>query len=134
MPPKAAAAKKSIVENMGGAFIYADDAKALAEWYRDNLGIPLEYSAEYDNYYHVFANDEGNSGPAIVFSIKPAKSRLSKDKNQFMVNFKLNDFDGLVKRLKAKGVVIDRTEDYDYGRFGWIQDLEGNPIEFWQSK
>jgi predicted enzyme related to lactoylglutathione lyase len=33
----------------------------------------------------------------------------------------------------ARRVVIDpKREDYDYGRFAWINDLEGNRVELWQ--
>ena len=33
----------------------------------------------------------------------------------------------------ADGVWIDpRREDYDYGRFAWIRDPDGNRIELWE--
>ena len=119
----------TIVENVGGVFIYANDPKALAAWYQDKLGIELADGAcgGEANYYRVFSHD-------IVFSIKAAKKPLPAEKNQFMLNFKVGDFDGFVARLESKGVAIEKTEAHEYGKFGWIKDLEGNPIEFWQSK
>ena len=30
------------------------------------------------------------------------------------------------------GVVDDKVEDSEYGRFGWVTDPEGNRIELWQ--
>lgn len=130
MPTETVAVKQQAkVDGIGGVFIYANDMKALAGWYQDKLGIELAHNAcdGEDNYYCVFPHD-------TVFAIKPAKQTLPAERNQFVVNFKVGDFAGLIDRLKSKGVAVDRTQDYDYGRFGWIKDPEGNSIEFWQSK
>jgi len=51
-----------------------------------------------------------------------------------MVNYLVDDLDALLKALKKEeGVEIDsHREDYDYGRFAWIMDPEGNRIELWE--
>jgi predicted enzyme related to lactoylglutathione lyase len=50
-----------------------------------------------------------------------------------MLNFQVDDLDGVLAKLKAAGAVVDpKTEDYDYGRFGWFVDPEGNRVELWQ--
>ncbi len=50
-----------------------------------------------------------------------------------MVNYRVDDLDALLTQLTAAGVTIDpKREDYDYGRFAWIIDPEGNRIELWQ--
>jgi hypothetical protein len=37
-----------------------------------------------------------------------------------MVNYRVDDLDGLLEELKKAGVEIDpHREDYDYGRFAW---------------
>jgi predicted enzyme related to lactoylglutathione lyase len=44
-----------------------------------------------------------------------------------------DDLDGLLDALKKEGVDIDpHREDYDYGRFAWIVDPDGNRIELWE--
>ena len=50
-----------------------------------------------------------------------------------MLNFQVDDLDGVLDRLSAAGVPIDpeRTDDA-YGRFGWFTDPEGNRVELWQ--
>src|SRR5258708_1285549 len=104
MPTKRGAVQEQAkVEGLGGAFIYANDPKSLAEWYQGTLGIELAHNAcdGEVNYYCVFAHD-------AVFSIKRAKQPLPVERNQFMVNFKVGDFDGFIDRLKSKGVAIDR--------------------------
>jgi len=50
-----------------------------------------------------------------------------------MLNFRVENLDELVEALRAEGVWIDpKREDYDYGRFAWIIDPEGNRIELWE--
>jgi predicted enzyme related to lactoylglutathione lyase len=50
-----------------------------------------------------------------------------------MMNFRVEDLDGLLEKLRGEGVWIDpNREDYDYRRFAWIMDPEGNRIELWE--
>lgn len=50
-----------------------------------------------------------------------------------MQNFRVHDLEGLLKKLAKEGVtIIGEMETYDYGKFGWILDLEGNKIELWE--
>ena len=50
-----------------------------------------------------------------------------------MINYRVADLDGLLKKLREEGVEVDdRIEEYEYGRFGWIMDPEGNRIELWE--
>ena len=50
-----------------------------------------------------------------------------------MMNFRVENLEELLKVLKAEGVeVVGEMETYDYGKFGWILDPEGNKIELWE--
>lgn len=50
-----------------------------------------------------------------------------------MVNYRVDDLDGLMTQLGAAGVTIDpQRDDSPYGRFAWIVDPEGNRVELWQ--
>jgi predicted enzyme related to lactoylglutathione lyase len=47
----------------------------------------------------------------------------------------VEDLDSLLEELKEEGVSVDpHREDYDYGRFAWITDPEGNRIELWEPR
>jgi len=49
------------------------------------------------------------------------------------LNYRVADLDSLLEQLRAEGVEVDpRVEEYDYGRFAWIMDPEGNRIELWE--
>ncbi len=113
---------------VGGVFLKARDPKALAEWYATNLGIPRE--------------EHGGSmvfdGPAsfgmTVFSHFAADTKYFGDGPQeAMLNFRVDDLDGLLTQLAAAGVRIDpKRDDYPYGKFAWIWDPEGNRVELWE--
>ncbi len=58
---------------------------------------------------------------------------FGRDEQQFMVNLRVRDLDGLLERLAAAGVSIDNErQDEEYGRFAWVYDPEGNKIELWE--
>ena len=50
-----------------------------------------------------------------------------------MMNFRVDNLETLLEILKEEGVtILGDMETYDYGKFGWILDPEGNKIELWQ--
>ena len=49
-----------------------------------------------------------------------------------MMNFRVENLAELLEVLKQEGVeIVGEMEEYDYGKFGWILDPEGNKIELW---
>lgn len=115
------------VTGIGGAFFRAEDPGKLAAWYEKHLGIPFG-----GNPYAVF--EWGDAGGSTVFSVFPADTDyFEPSEKQFMFNFRVEDLHGLLKVLREEGVeVVDRTEEYPYGKFGWIIDPEGNKVELWE--
>ena len=52
-----------------------------------------------------------------------------------MFNYRVENLVELLKELKKEGVtVLGEVEEYDYGKFGWVLDDEGNKIELWEPK
>ena len=53
----------------------------------------------------------------------------------FMINYRVQEIEALVKKLKSIGVtIIDEISTYPYGKFVHILDPEGNVIELWEPK
>ena len=47
--------------------------------------------------------------------------------------YRVADRHGLLAQLREDGVeVIGEIQEYEYGRFGWILDPDGNKIERWE--
>ena len=117
------------VLGIGGLFFRATDAKALARWYRDHLGIALTPSDKDALPWHTEAG-------TTVFAPFPRDSDYFGATTQvWMVNFRVRDLDKMVAQLESKGVAVKvDPEAYPYGRFARLHDPEGNPIELWQPK
>jgi predicted enzyme related to lactoylglutathione lyase len=69
-----------------------------------------------------------------VFAFFPQDTKyFGPGKQDAMVNLRVDDLDVVLEKLNAAGVEIDpNRENYDYGRFAWFQDPEGNRVELWQ--
>ncbi len=59
---------------------------------------------------------------------------FGRAEQQWMINFRVDDLDGLLADLTASGVAVEtRAErNSEIGRFARIQDPEGNPVELWE--
>jgi len=119
------------VTGIGGVFIKAKDPKALAAWYRDVLGLPLEAWGG-----AVLRYDAPKHPPAAAWNALPASSNyFAPSTSAFMINYAVDDMDALLVRIHAKGVeVLKRVDDDGSGRFAWLLDPEGNKIELWEPK
>jgi predicted enzyme related to lactoylglutathione lyase len=50
-----------------------------------------------------------------------------------MINYRVVDLAALLHVLREEGCnVLDKTDDSEYGKFGWVIDPEGNKVELWQ--
>lgn len=50
-----------------------------------------------------------------------------------MFNYRVENLHKLLAILKNEGVtIVDKVEEYEYGKFGWILDNDGNKIELWE--
>ncbi len=121
-----------MVTGLGGIFIKANDPRFLARWYEDNLGIGFGTSV-----YFSFKWREPSDRAAIshtVFSFfESDTSYFFPGTNDVMLNLRVNNLDDLRIQLKNDGTqVIDKVENYEYGRFGWAIDPVGNKIELWE--
>jgi catechol 2,3-dioxygenase-like lactoylglutathione lyase family enzyme len=119
------------ITGIGGIFVRSKDPKALAAWYKDVLGIPIEaYGGATLRY------DAPGHPPAAVWSaFKLDTTYMAPSTRAFMIGFAVDDLDAFVARLKGKGVAILKQDDADpSGRFAWILDPDGTKIELWQPK
>lgn len=119
------------VTGLGGVFFKADNPEKLYEWYEHHLGLKREGGGVIFRWRG--AEDKKQEG-MTVWSIFPRESTyFDPSKAPFMLNYRVENLDAILDALRAEGVTIDpHREDYDYGRFAWILDPEGNRIELWE--
>lgn len=113
------------ITGFGGAFIRANDPKALYAWYERHLGLKKTDGA--------FAFPVPTQHPQVVFAVFKQDDGYFPPAQKVMINLQVDDLDGVLDRLIAEGVTVDPKRDsYDFGKFGWVTDLEGNRVELWQ--
>ena len=50
-----------------------------------------------------------------------------------MFNYRVENLHELLKVLKAERVtIVGKVEEYEYGKFAWILDNDGNKVELWE--
>lgn len=124
----------SHIRGIGGVFLHARDPRALADWYADTLGIEIIAYEEGANYAHEFGWDaEHDFTRNTTWAILQATDEQAEATPRTVVNYHVHDLGALLDTLREKGVAVDKTEDYDYGRFAWITDPEGYRIELYQA-
>ncbi len=120
------------VTGVGGIFFYSDNPKETQKWYAENLGI------ETNNWGSSSFDSRDVDNPDIVNSLqwkafKKGDEYFSPSKKEFMINYQVQNIEGLVKKLEQNGVtILDSIEAFDYGKFVHILDKEGNKIELWE--
>jgi predicted enzyme related to lactoylglutathione lyase len=120
------------VTGIGGIFMTAKDPKALCAWYRKHLGIDVQ---EWGGTAFSWADADGKPmGGSTIWSVGQAGGEVfAPSKASFMVNYRVDDLAALLKALREEGCeVLDKMDDSEYGKFGWVMDPEGNKVELWQ--
>jgi glyoxylase I family protein len=112
------------VVGIGGVFFRASDPAGLAEWYQKHLGIN-------DLHKSVWQQE---AGMTIFGPFAKETSYFGRPEQQWMINFRVDDLDGLIASLTTSGIPVETRDDWnsEVGRFARIHDPEGNPVELWE--
>lgn len=120
------------VTGIGGIFFHARDPKALCAWYRQHLGIDVQ---AWGGAAFPWADADGQpTGGTTIWSVGAADNgHFAPSTSSFMINYRVDDLTALLQALRDEGCqVLEKTEDSEYGKFGWVMDSEGNKVELWQ--
>jgi predicted enzyme related to lactoylglutathione lyase len=119
------------VTGVGGIFFFTENPKETREWYGKNLGFSITNYGSIFESRNVSNPDEINS---LIWSpFKMNTDYFAPSKKEFMINYRVQNLEGLVRNLKKNGVtIIDKIEASEYGKFVHIMDPFGNKIELWE--
>jgi predicted enzyme related to lactoylglutathione lyase len=113
------------ITGFGGAFVRADDPAALRAWYTAHLGLESVGGS--------FTFPAASQRAEVVLAFFRRTDDAFPHAQPVMINLQVDDLDAVLDRLAAEGVTVDpKRESYDFGRFGWFSDPEGNRVELWQ--
>ncbi len=122
------------VTGIGGVFFKSrGDGAALAAWYQQHLGLPLE---SWGGAVLKWPDDAAADGGLTVWHVAASDSTwFSPSDAAFMINYRVDDLDALIAQLRADGVtIVGGPESHENGKFAWILDPEGNKLELWEPK
>lgn len=113
------------VSGIGGVFFRAEDPDAVVKWYKDNLDMEIGGEAPWRQ----------EAGPTVYAPFKANTDYFGRSEQQFMINLRVRDLDGLKKKLEANGVEVLTDPEWEMpeiGKFARIHDPAGTPIELWE--
>jgi predicted enzyme related to lactoylglutathione lyase len=119
------------VTGLGGVFFKCSDTAKIKEWYKKHLGIDSE---PYGAIFKWRDNENPDRSGSTTWSPFPSTTEyFSPSEKPFMFNYRVENLRELLDVLRKEGVqVVGEIEEYEYGKFGWILDPDGNKIELWE--
>lgn len=119
------------VTGLGGVFFKSRDPEKIKEWYQKHLGIE---SDQYGAMFEWRSVENPDKKCCTVWSPFSDKTEyFAPSEKPYMFNYRVENLEKLLEVLRDEGVtVVGEIEEYEYGKFGWIMDPEGNKIELWE--
>jgi predicted enzyme related to lactoylglutathione lyase len=120
------------VTGIGGIFFNARDPAALRTWYQKHLGIDVQ---AWGGAAFSWTDEAGNpAAGTTIWSIGSTDGdHFAPSASPFMINYRVADLQALLQALRSERCnVLEKTDDSEYGKFGWVIDPEGNKVELWQ--
>lgn len=115
---------------VGGVFFKTGDPEGLAAWYRDWLGIPIEETFGGAIFRPASMPPAGYT---VWAPFQASSNYFDPSHKPYMLNLVVDDLDGALAQVRQGGAeVVGDIEEYEYGRFGWFMDPDGNKIELWE--
>lgn len=120
------------VVGIGGVFFKAKDPQALRAWYRKHLGMDIQDWGGMAFRWNT-PEEPAPDGTTIWSVFEESSTYFAPSTARFMVNYVVRDLHAVLAALRAEGCAVDeKSEESEYGKFGWVMDPEGNRIELWQ--
>jgi predicted enzyme related to lactoylglutathione lyase len=118
------------VTGVGGVFFKARDPKKLMAWYEQHLGLQFQHGF----IQFKWADDDGKVTGSTSFAVfKEDAANFKPSEKPYYINFRVSDLRALIAELREKGVTVgDEVQEFDFGRFCWVMDPEGNKFELWE--
>ena len=117
------------VLGVGGVFFKSHDPEKLYQWYERWLGFKADPQSGI-----VFRPQDMPDNSVTVWSaFKSSTSYFAPSAKEFMFNLIVDNLEEALGQVKEGGAeIIGEIEKYDYGKFGWFMDPDGNKVELWE--
>lgn len=120
------------VTGIGGVFFKAEDPEGMKAWYREHLGIQPDEQG-FVSFFWRPMDDPDRAARTVWGPFDADTAYFDPSRKSWMLNYRVDDLEALLAELREVGVeVVGEVEEYEYGKFGWIVDPEGNKVELWE--
>lgn len=124
-------AKKGRITGIGGIFFKSDNPDKMRAWYNKTFALNS------DQHGHSFTwkkKEDPQRNGYTVWNIFDAKTDYFKPSTQqYMINYRVENLEELLIEMKQEGVeIVGEMEEYEYGKFAWALDPDGNKMELWE--
>jgi predicted enzyme related to lactoylglutathione lyase len=118
------------ITGLGGVF-FKTDRKATAKWLTEKLDLPTE---EWGRMFPWRDDANPDAKGFTVLGLHAKESDYFGPSTQpFMLNFSVDDLEGMLGTLRSRGVEIIKEFPADEnGRFAHVVGPDGITIELWQ--
>ena len=117
---------KMLVDDVTAILLISANAKALAEFYRATLGIPLKEEVHDGTPLHY-----GHSLGDVHFAIHPSDGwpgAPAQNAQSPVITFSTSDLKAVADRLAANGVPANGPTDHGFGHVVSFRDPDGNLV------
>lgn len=120
------------VTGFGGIFFKCNDPEQTRQWYARHLGLKTDQYGTSFEWRH--ADDPDKTGYSVWSTFSQDTKYFAPSDKDFMINLRVENLTWLLEELRKEGVTImGAIQEYEYGKFAHILDLEGNKIELWEA-
>jgi len=123
-----------MIRGIESVLLFSQDAKKLAAFYREKVGIKIELMGEMgDEGDEVYGTGWKKGSDLAIIDHSKVKGKSSQPE-RYMINFEVDDIEGEVKKVKGNGVKLiqDIYHVEDYGHIATFEDIDGNYFQLVQ--
>ncbi len=121
------------ITGLGGVFFKARNPEGLRDWYCQHFG--LKPGEGFSGIVFVWRDEQApdKQGQTVWGTFPENTTYFQPSQKPFMLNYRVDNLDEILAQLRSAGVQVeDKIQEYDYGRFGYVSDPEGNRLELWE--
>jgi hypothetical protein len=121
------------VTGLGGVFFKAKNPAKLGGWYKKHLSLPIDDNWGGCSFAWAEAKQPKKKGSTVWSPFAADTKYFGPGKQGHMLNYRVPNLKKVLAALRKEGVWVDpKTEQSEFGKFGWVKDGEGNRIELWE--
>ena len=117
------------VLGVGGIFFKSADPEKLYQWYERWLG----FRAELGSGFAFPPQDMPKDSVTVWSAFESTTDYFAPSAKEYMFNLIVDDLRGALTHVKEGGAeIIGEIQEYEFGKFGWFMDPDGNKVELWE--